>query len=105
MTLELNTTENYFIRLILETDNQQAKLLLRNPTHSQIVTLSEISRKLITLELPTKYKRTVSKNRKLLQSLAKSTSTKRTLLSIIKKNVSKVLGFLRAVKDILMTVL
>ena len=89
-TSALAGSENY-IRLLLETNRDQAKILLANPTTKQIEAITEIAYNLLVIELPSQLKRVINKSKQILRKLAKKTSSVRGKIRILRKNVAKVL--------------
>ena len=105
MSSELLRSEKYFIQFLLETSEQQAKIVLYNPTNNQIQALSEIARNLISLQLPKKYSTVVKKNKRFLQLLGKDKTSFRSKLSTIRKHLSTFLKIIRMIKDSLILLL
>lgn len=103
MSANLKTQEN-FIRLILETTATQALILLKNPTNSQVNTLSEISKNLLTLDFPKKYEKAIKSSKFILKQLSKRASYT-TKINVIKKYAKRILSILLLIKDCLLHIL
>ena len=103
-SVALRASENY-IKLILETDKKQAKLLISSPTNVQVKALTEIAFNLLYQSIPNKYKRLVNKSKKFLKKLAKIGGSIKTKLSLIKKNSETILKLLLLIKDSLLELL
>ena len=98
---QLRPAANY-IKLILETTKEQAKLLLSHPTVKQIEALSEIAFNLITISIPNDIKALIQRNKSFLVKLAKKTSSIKSKLRLLKANTLKLIRILLAIKESLL---
>lgn len=100
----LRASENY-IKLILETDKNQAKILIANATPSQVEAIAEIASNLLSLSLPNNIAKVIKKYSRILTRLAKSALNIRAKLRILKRHALTILKILGLVKDSLLRLL
>lgn len=103
-SVSLRTSEN-FIRLLLDTRKSQALLLIENATAEQVDALGEIVENLLELDVPPEVKRVVQRNTKILTRLAKTTTSWKTKLKVLRKNAKLVLRIILMIKDTLLALL
>ena len=99
MSSEAVRSEEYYFRLLLETDKNQAKLLLTNPNSGQLNALCEIAFNLISLVLPKKAQRMLKKAKTFLTKISKKAVSIRVKLQLLKKHWKVLLDLLKSVKD------
>ena len=100
----VRANEAYF-RLLLETEKQQAKLLLFNATKYQVNALSEISHNLLNCDVPTKVRRLVNKIKTGLKRLAKASVSIKSKLRLLKKHADVLIKILTLIKETIMLLL
>lgn len=100
----LRSSESY-IRLLLETQKDQAVLLLSNPTQTQLNALIEIVENLLELNPPADVKAALKRNRPTLKKLAKRGSSFRAKLRIWRKHAKLVLKLFLLIKNALLALL
>lgn len=100
----LRSSENY-IKLILETDKKQARILIANATPAQVEAIAEIASNLLTLSLPNNVAKIIKKYSSILTRLAKTALNARAKLRILKRHAVTVLKILGVVKDSLLRLL
>lgn len=99
MSSEAVRSEEYYFRLLLETDKKQAKLLLTNPNSGQLSALSEIAYNLISLVLPKQAQKLVKKLKTFLTKISKKATSIRAKIGLLKKHWKALLDVLKSVKD------
>lgn len=100
----LRSSENY-IKLILETDKNQAKILISNATLTQVQAIAEIASNLLSLPLPNNVAKVIKKYSRLLTRLAKTALNARAKLRIMKRHALTIFKILMLVKDSLLRLL
>lgn len=100
----LRSSENY-IKLLLETNKDQAKVLLAHATPKQVEAISEIAFNLLHLSLSNRIKRVVEKVKHLLKRLTKKAVSFKAKISLLKRNAHTVLKLLKLIKDSLLQLL
>ena len=95
---QLSASENY-IRLLLNTTKEQAKILLSSATPKQFEAISEIVFNLLTLVLPHNVKLLVNRNKKFLQRIIKKTGTLKSKIKRLRLNAQKIMRILLSIKE------
>ena len=104
MSERIRSTADY-LRLLLNTNNEQSRILLNSATSKQTEALCEIAFNLLTLPLPPKIRRFLNRNKKLLQRLSKKKTSFKQRSKILRKYFRQILKILLKVKQFLLKIL